>query len=193
MWVFGSLAPAPCNSFNRTDLKDAILITSAGLLGVLGMAFVWLLLALMLDVSVSHAIFHIIHVEWYLLESFIESGFALSWFIFVVNLIPAYPFDGATILVALMRYNNAPEEQIYKIYLTVNLFISFNIIVLAAAQLSSLWTLVAMVPLLQALHVFQLRTLQCVNDHPLFRLSDRLIIPESNVVTATGNEYQNGD
>lgn len=180
LWNFGSLAPTPCNCFNRTDLREVISITCAGLTAMLATSIIWVFIAYVFDVEVFNVAFNLMHIERFFVGSFLQIAFATSWFLFVVNLIPAYPLDGATVLVAFMRYYNESEEYIVKTYLTANLFFAFNILALATAKLSSLWTLVSIIPLLQAVHLYQLRNSQSVSKHPLFRC-DRLIVPETNV------------
>lgn len=150
-----------------------VVTTSAGLAGMLVANFVWLLIAWIFGTKAGfHVVVSVLHLDKYFGQDLVASGLAMSFFVLAANLVPAYPLDASMLLVAGMRLFGLNEDEVMRYYGFANASAFFILLTLAASHSSVIWTLVAVLPGLQALHIHQLRTRNCIHMHPLFRRDD---------------------
>ena len=122
LWPLGALLACPCASRDRQALREAAIVTAAGLAAAAGALLLWIVLAWLAGYRHTWAILS----GGRTVDSFMHHedlfglGFALCRWVLLANFLPAFPLDGATLAVCAMRYLDVPEDAVAVYYQTAN-------------------------------------------------------------------------
>jgi Zn-dependent protease len=102
LWPFGSVGPTP----DWPNPKRGALAALAGPLANLLLCFICAALLLPLTKGFNSGLLHPLSPRFSLIDSYavetLELAFWINWLLFVVNLIPAFPFDGGNAVYCLL-------------------------------------------------------------------------------------------
>lgn len=169
LWPLGGLLSCPSTSRDRQALREVAIVTCAGMAAVVCVIVCWAILAWLFGYHEVAILGGLVKIKEYTkFGKLVAIGMNLSKFILLANIIPAYPLDGATLAVVLMRYLDLPEDQIAVYYQTANAVISCTLLSLAMSSSSILWAMVAFLSGMQAVFMSQLRRRDALHEHPLF-------------------------